>query len=350
MSIFTSASTWADQYTACGAPHQSPINLSRSFALPCDRLCELVIDKVSIPSATATIKSDVGFHLQFDSAKPTARFNGEGYTSSEAFLFTPAQHTIENIQAEAEFVVIMVNPKGYQLAISIPVRAASGETPSTSFFSSFVPYPAVPDEPMQVSLGTTWELQDAIPASPGFYVYEGTLVTPMCTPSVTWVVFANAITMDPSDYAKLMSRGVSGSRPLQPVGDREVFFNSGEKIEGPAASQDGKLYMRCRRVPREGEDAAAVSEQSKIKLGGLMAASAVATAQTKALITSNLKTNLSDGFNAIGGIWGFLAVAVLLFFTYFLFINTTGSDFSKGIFNNVIMWIPNYFHGLFFGQ
>jgi hypothetical protein len=244
----------------------------------------------------------------------------------------------------------MVNPKGYQLAISIPVRAASGETPSTSFFSSFVPYPAVPDEPMQVSLGTTWELQNAIPANPGFYVYEGTLVTPMCTPSVTWVVFANAVTMDPSDYAKLMSKGVSGSRPLQPVGDREVFFNSGEKIEGPAASQDGKLYMRCRRVPREGEDAAAVSEQSKIKLGGLMAASAVATAQTKALITSNLKTNLSDGFNAIGGIWGFLAVAVRLFITYFLFINTTGSDFSKNIFNNVIMWIPNYLHGLFFGQ
>jgi carbonic anhydrase len=349
MSIFTSASTWADQYTACGAPHQSPINLSRSFALPCDRLCELVIDKVSIPSATATIKSDVGFHLQFDSAKPTARFNGEGYTSSEAFLFTPAQHTIENIQAEAEFVVIMVNPKGYQLAISIPVRAASGETPSTSFFSSFVPYPAVPDEPMQVSLGTTWELQDAIPASPGFYVYEGTLVTPMCTPSVTWVVFANAVTMDPSDYAKLMSRGVSGSRPLQPVGDREVFFNSGEKIEGPAASQDGKLYMRCRRVPREGEDAAAVSEQSKIKLGGLLSASAEATAKNKALVSSNIKTNVSDTLNSIGG-WSLLAAILLGSLTYFLFINTTGSDNVTYYFDNVAMWIPNYLHGLFFGQ
>ena len=143
MSIFGSAETWAENSKACGAPHQSPVNLSRSFALPCDRLCELVVDKVAVPQATAIIKSDVGMTLEFGDVKPTVKFNGEGYTARTAYLFHPAQHTVEDVRAEAEFVVLLDNPKGYSLALSIPVRTAPGETPSVSFFSSFVPYPSV---------------------------------------------------------------------------------------------------------------------------------------------------------------------------------------------------------------
>jgi carbonic anhydrase len=316
MSIFDKADTWADTDKGCGAPHQSPVNLSRSFALPCDRLCELVIDKVSVPQATATIKSETGMHLEFGEVKPTAKFNGEGYTCKEAFLLHPAQHTVEDIRAEAEFIALFENPKGYQLAVSVPVRTSPGETPSTAFFSAFVPYPSVPDEPTTVVLGSAWELQDVIPESKGFYVYEGAWIMPPCTADVTWCVFGSSITIDPSDYARLASKSPGGSRPLQPVGDREVFFNDGEKIENAYSKKDGKVYMRCKRVTKEGETKESSEDIRRSTLAD-DAAKAAQDAQTVAV--NNLNAQMGDLYSSVGGIWGILMVLVFIYVTYQLF-------------------------------
>lgn len=341
MSIFASAETWAESSKGCGAPHQSPVNLSRSFALPCDRLCELQIDKVAVPQATAVIKSETGMMLEFGDVKPTAKFNGEGYTCKNAYLFHPAQHTIEDVRAEAEFVAVFENPKGYTLAVSVPVRTAPGETPSTSFFNSFVGYPSQAEEPTQVNLGTQWMLQDIIPESKGFYVYEGSWVTPPCTAEVTWCVFNTAVTMDPSDFAKLSSRATGGNRPLQPVGDREVFFNDGEKIESAFQKKDGKMYMRCRRIPREGE-----TPRDAVKTSDLENKVSDITSKTQAVAISNLQTNIGDLYASVGGVWGMLMVVSLLLITYTLF-GEKGETLSRSLFG-FLMYIPAAIHNAVF--
>ena len=338
MSIFASAETWAESSKACGAPHQSPVNLSRSFALPCDRLCELVVDKVSVSQATAIIK-DVGLTLEFGEVKPTAKFNGEGYTARTAHLYHPAQHTVEDVRAEAEFVVYFDNPKGYTLAVSVPVRTAPGETPSVSFFNSFVSYPSSPDEPTQVSLGSDWMLQDVIPEAKGFYVYEGSGLTPPCESDVTWVVFSNAVTIDPSDFAKL-SRSAGGNRPLQPVGDREVFFNDGEKIENAYSKKDGKVYMRCRRIPKEGES------RDPVKTSDLSKKEDTLNTTTQNVAVSNLQTGLGDLYSSVGGLWGMLIVLMLLYLTYTLF-SEKGEPIARPLLG-FVLYIPNFIHQTFY--
>lgn len=344
MSLFASSETWAETSKACGAPHQSPVNLSRSFALPCDRLCELSVDKVSVPTASAMIDSERGLKLTFTDVKPTAKFNGEGYTCKEAYLFHPAQHTLENIRAEAEFVALFENPKGYSLAVSVPVRTAPGDTPSTSFFNRFVAYPSVPDEPTQVSLGSDWMLQDIIPEAKGFYVYEGSWLTPPCTADVTWVVFANSVTIDPSDYAKLASRATAGNRPLQQVGDREVFFNDGEKIESAYQKKDGKVYMRCRRIPKSGE-----TPSDPVKTSGLLNKAADSTEKARSMAVSNLGVHLGDAWASVGGIWGVLMVLTLLYAAYSLFLSEKGALFGRSLFS-FVMYIPSTIHRFFFYQ
>jgi len=339
MSIFASAETWPEQSKGCGAPHQSPCNLSRSFALPCDRLCELVVDKVAVPQASVVIDSETGLVLKFTDVKPSARFNGEGYTCKEAHLFHPAQHTIENIRAEAEFVMLFESPKGYTLALSVPVRTAPGETPSVSFFNSFVPYPSVPDEPTQVSLGNDWMVQDVVPESKGYYVYEGSWITPPCTAEVTWVVFANSVTIDPSDFAKLVSRSTAGSRPLQPVGDREVFFNDGEKVENAFSKKDGKLYMRCRRIPKEGETA---DTNNKVVKSDLGEKAALLASKTQSVAVSNIQTGFSDMYQSVGGTWGMILIVVMVALTYFLF-SEKGDAPSRAAFNG-LMYVPETIH------
>jgi carbonic anhydrase len=333
MSIFASAETWSEAYKPCGAPHQSPVNLSRSFALPCDRLCELKIDRVAIPEASVVIDSEVGLKLNFGQVRPTAKFNGEGYTAESAYLFHPAQHTIENVRAEAEFVVLMQNPKGYTLALSIPVRTAPGDTPSTAFFNKFVPYPSVPDEPTQVTLGSDWMLQDIMPEAKGFYVYEGSWVSPPCMGDITWVIFANSVTIDPSDYAKLANNATSGSRPLQPVGDREVFFNDGEKIDSNF-KKDGKVYMRCKRIPKKNEGPA--EPVTKSNLLGVESENAQAA---KSMAASNIETSVGDFYTQMGGIYGILLVLLFMYFTYWLF-SQKGVEVVTPLYG-AVTYIPN---------
>jgi carbonic anhydrase len=53
------------------------INLSRSFAKPCDILCDLTIDDVAIPE-TVVWKAGNAAWANFDKQQPSIKFNGEG--------------------------------------------------------------------------------------------------------------------------------------------------------------------------------------------------------------------------------------------------------------------------------
>jgi carbonic anhydrase len=336
MSVFRDAEQWADTRKSCGAPRQSPVNLSRSFALPCDRLCELQIDKVNITQGLVRVSGGV-LVLEFTSGSgPSIKFNGEGYQSKFIALFHPAQHTIENVRAEAELVCYYTNPKGHELCVSFPVRTAAGETESTSFFNKFVPY-VVDGQQTTVNLGNSWSIQSLVPENRGFYVYEGTDVHGECKPDVTWVVFATAITIDPSDFAKL-ARFPAGNRPLQPVGDRQVFYNDGETIE-PGVPSDGKMYMKCRRVPRKGEISSS-DAKAAIRQGNLIAKDQELTDQNRKQAISNMETKLGDAYASVGGAWGIISVLTFAGIAFFLF-SEKGAPIARSLFGILVM-IPAY--------
>ena len=346
----TPSSEWPDKYKACGAPHQSPINLSRSFALPCDRLCELTIDKVNVTKASV-FNAEFCLNLRFDrSSQPSARFNGEGYTASLAYLFNSGQHTVENVRAEAEFIVEFTNPKGHILAVSIPVRSSSGQSQSTDFFNKFIRYATSEVyNSVTVPLGDDWKLQDAFPSNTGYYVYEGSWILPNCQPNVTWVVFANAASMDPSDFAHLVKTVPARNRPLQEVGDREVFYNDGEKIE-PGVPSDGKMYMKCRRIPKKGEISSSDSK-SAIKQGNLLKADQAMTDKNRSQAISNIETKIGDVYTSLGGIWGILSVITFAGITYYLF-SEKGASISRSFFGMLLIipaYINRYTFALIFG-
>jgi carbonic anhydrase len=139
MSVFDSASNWPDSYKACGAPNQSPINLTQSTAVPCDRLCELNIDDVVVTDATVLNSSRLGgIFLNFTGVKPTIRFNGKGYTGVNLIITNPSQHTVEDVRAEAECMVIFEHPSEPNIILSFLVRTSPGDTPSNQFFNALI--------------------------------------------------------------------------------------------------------------------------------------------------------------------------------------------------------------------
>jgi carbonic anhydrase len=241
MSIYSSSTSWA-----CPSSNQSPINLSQSSAKPCDLLCELVMDDVMIPQANVMV-SDEGLVLQSTAGLGTCKYNGEGYTCSMILVTHPSHHTIENIQADAEVIAIFTNPTGAYLCVSSLVRVNSSQTSSTHFFNSFVGYANPTEKYTTVNLGENWMLPMMVPPNGAYYVYDGSLIVPPCQP-VKWVVFKSMINIDPTDFALLVKNVSPGSRPIQALGDRTVYFNDIEQLPGAPMPHDNKTYMRCKRA------------------------------------------------------------------------------------------------------
>jgi len=243
MSLYSSSTSWGGN---CSGANQSPINLSQAAAKPCDLLCELTFDDVYVPQATVSISNE-GMVLQNTAGLGSCKFNGEGYTCQALLVNHPSHHTIENIQADAEVVAMFTNPTGSNLCISTLVRVNPHQTSASSFFNAFIPYgnPSVASTP--VNLGENWGLFQMVPPAGSYYVYDGSLVTPGCDP-VKWVVFKSMINIDSNDFALLVKNVNPGSRPIQGLGDREIFYNDVEQLPGGPMPHDNKTYMKCRRA------------------------------------------------------------------------------------------------------
>jgi len=246
MSVYNSSNTWP---ASCSVPNQSPINLSQSSAKPCDLMCELVMDDVMVPQANVVV-SDEGLILDNEAGLGSCKFNGEGYTCTKIVVNHPSHHTIENIQADAEVVAIFTNPTGKFLCVSSLIRANSAQTPATHFFNSFVAFADTTKPYTTVNLGENWGLGMMVPPAGSYYVYDGSMVFPACE-QAKWVVFKAMINMDPNDFANLVKTNAPGSRPVQPLGDREVFFNDIAALPGGPMPHDNKAYMRCKRLGKK---------------------------------------------------------------------------------------------------
>lgn len=248
MSIYGSSSTWGDQ---CGNSNQSPINLAQSTAKPCDLLCDLVFDDAYISQANVIV-SDEGLILQSQTGLGSCKYGGDSYNCQTLLVTHPSHHTIENIQADGEVVAIFNSPSGGLLCVSSLFRVNPTQNSSTHFFNAFVPY-ANPSAPFtSISLGEQWGLFMMVPPTGSYFVYDGSLVVPPCQ-ATKWIVFKSMINIDSNDFALLVKNVSPGSRPVQPVGSRQIYFNDVEQLPGGPMPHDGKTYMRCKRSGKKND-------------------------------------------------------------------------------------------------
>jgi len=244
MSLFANSGKWGG---ACSGANQSPINLSRSIAKPCDILCDLVMDDGYVNDAYVYVTPE-GLVLASQSLG-TCKYNGSGYSCEAIIVNHPSHHTIENIQADAEVTALFRNPTGKRLFVHSLVRVNPSQTDSSHFLNAFVPY-ANSNQGTSLKLNN-WTLSMMVPPNATYYSYQGSLPVPGCDAGQV-VVFSSMINIDSNDFALLVKNVPAGSRSIQPLGNREVFFNSGEQLPGGNMPHDGKIYMRLH--PRKDDD------------------------------------------------------------------------------------------------
>lgn len=223
------------------------INLSRSVTRPCDILCDLTIDDVAIGGGKVSVEKGNGVALLFTDQQPSLKFNGQGYTIHAMIIRGPSWHTIEDIRADAECVVIAQNPKGDTLCMSVLLRTNTASSPINTSIHGWLPY-AVDGNQVSVKLGDDWSLTKMIPPDPAYFTYKGVLPW-SGDAKVQWVVFRTMGNIEPNDYA-LLTKLIPAVPTKLNTTTSEIFFNETSHIAGVP---DGKAYMRCKRVQKKGE-------------------------------------------------------------------------------------------------
>jgi|UniRef100_A0A6C0B262 carbonic anhydrase len=238
MSIFSS-NNWPP---SCSSAKQSPINLTQSGAKPCNLSCDLVMDDGNVTQASVSV-SDEGLILESSSSLGSCKFRGESYVCQGLSINHPSHHTIEGVQADGEVTAIFRKPTGELMCMSTLFRINSAQTPSYGFFKQFVPYAVTTGETkLQMK---DWSISALVPPEASYYVYEGSTLVPPCAPC-EWVVFKSMINMDQGDFAYLVRNAEAGSRPVQGLGDRDVFFNDTNNVPGGPMPHDNKFYLKLR--------------------------------------------------------------------------------------------------------
>lgn len=238
MSIYSTTNNWPP---GCSSANQSPVNLSQSGSKPCNLSCDLVMDDVSVTSATASATTE-GLLIK-SSSLGSCKFRGETYVCVALTINHPSHHTIEGVQADGEAIAYFKKPTGEVMCMSSLFRINSAQSDSYKFFNQTVPY-VTPTDETKLNL-KDWSISHMVPPKSSYYVYNGSTLTPPCSPC-EWVVFSDMITMDQGDFAYLVRNVQAGSRPIQALGDREVFFNNIQNVPGGPMPHDGKFYLRLR--------------------------------------------------------------------------------------------------------
>jgi len=200
------------------------------------------MDDGNVTQASVSVSNE-GLILESSSSLGSCKFRGESYVCQGLSINHPSHHTIEGVQADGEVTAIFRKPTGELMCMSTLFRINSAQTPSYGFFKQFVPYAVTTGETkLQMR---DWSISALVPPEASYYVYQGSTLVPPCVPC-EWVVFKSMINMDQGDFAYLVRNAEAGSRPVQGLGDREVFFNDTNNVPGGPMPHDNKFYLKLR--------------------------------------------------------------------------------------------------------
>jgi len=231
MSVFSSQTSWTGM---CSGANQSPINLSQSIAKPCKLSCDLKIEDTNTSSGNLLI-TDEG--LVLSGTLGSCKFRDATYICQTLIINHPSHHTVEGVQADGEITAIFVTPTSEVIAVSSLFRVSSSPTPSLNFFKQIVPYAQPSQTKVQLN---DWSLQQMVPSDGAYFVYDGSTIIPPCKAAEV-IVYKTMINMDQTDFAYLTKNIQAGSRSIQALGDRQVFFN--ELSDTGFLPHDNKTYM-----------------------------------------------------------------------------------------------------------
>ena len=200
------------EYAVCGTgKRQSPIDIkgAKKAELP------------SIEFAWAAGASKVvnnGHTIQV-SVPPgsTITVGGHAYELQQFHFHAPAEEAVGGKRPPLVAHFVHKDADGKLAVVAVHFDVGAENAPLAPLFAKL---PAKPGT--ELEMGAPLELAAILPASRGYWEFEGSLTTPPCSEGVRWLVLQTRSTISKAQLAAFRKLYPDNARPLQPLNGREI--------------------------------------------------------------------------------------------------------------------------------
>ncbi len=163
-----------------------------------------------------------GHTIQLDVVPGSTLSLGEsGYTLLQFHFHHPSEHTIAGKPSAMEAHFVHQNGAGNLAVLGVMIKAGSNNAVFKRIVET-MPKAAGP----AVKADAKIDPHAFIPSERGYYVYEGSLTTPPCSETVTWLLLRESISVAQADIDAFAKLFPMNARPLQDENRRFVLMSS----------------------------------------------------------------------------------------------------------------------------
>ncbi len=204
----------ASKVCAAGS-QQSPIDIVNPIK------AQLPPIKIAWHDRVETIANN-GHTIQLDVVPgSTLSLNDDSFTLLQFHFHHPSEHTIAGKPSAMEAHFVHQNGAGNLAVLGVMMKAGS----SNAVFHKIVAgMPKAAGAPVKAD--PKIDPHALIPSERGYYRYEGSLTTPPCSETVTWLVLRESISVAQADIDAFAKLFPMNARPLQDENRRFVLMSS----------------------------------------------------------------------------------------------------------------------------
>lgn len=211
---------WAElspDFAACAdASAQSPLDLTGATAAAvADPVFHYVPGPVTLTNNGHTVQAG-------EAPGSTLVLDGRTSTLTQFHLHTPAEHTVDGVQPDAELHLVHTDDAGAVTVVGVLLRVGGDDAALDPYLAAL---PAATDASTELASFDTAAL---LPAHHGSYRYTGSLTTPPCTEGVTWVVLAEPVEVSPAQLDAFRHVVSTNNRPVQDRGGRTLLLDAAD--------------------------------------------------------------------------------------------------------------------------
>ena len=148
--------------------------------------------------------------------------DGATYELLQFHFHTPSEHTVAGRSFDMEVHLVHRNEDGALAVVALLVQRGR-EHPVLGALAENLPMSGGMPSPQHTAIDPA----DLLPSEQQAFHYEGSLTTPPCSEGVQWFVLTTAIELSDAQFDAFKGVMHHNSRPVQPLGGREVFVGEG---------------------------------------------------------------------------------------------------------------------------
>ncbi|BCH26769.1 carbonic anhydrase [Mesorhizobium sp. L-8-3] len=207
---------WADLDTrnfACSAGRQqSPIDIAGTVKADIPR-----IDISWLKGGGRMVNN--GHTIQINMPEGSTLTRGDRvFQLAQLHFHAPSEHHVAGMSFPMEAHFVHKDTKSDTLGV-LSALLMPGAT-NNSFAGLAKVFPARPGEEMAVD---EFDPNGLLPASLGYWTYEGSLTTPPCTENVEWMVAMEPVEVDTADIKRFTTLYASNARSIRPSNRRFIL-------------------------------------------------------------------------------------------------------------------------------